>query len=124
MSKLLVVEDNSDTRDLLHHYFTNAGFTVVTAIHGGEGIYMAKAERPDLILTDISMPTMDGIDMIRQIRADAETAEIPILVFTAYGSSTIDEALEVGATQAFYKPFDFDELTKVVRSMVDQAKNR
>jgi two-component system, cell cycle response regulator DivK len=124
MAKLLVVEDNTDTRDLLHHYFTNAGFSVVTGIHGGEGIYMAKAEKPDLILTDISMPTMDGIDMIRQIRAEAETADIPILVFTAYGSSTTEEAIDAGATQAFYKPFDFDELTKVVRSMVDEANDR
>ena len=124
MPKLLIVEDNTDTRDLLHHYFTNAGFTVVTGVHGGEGIYMAKAEKPDLILTDISMPTMDGIDMIRQIRADTETAEIPVLVFTAYGSSTTEEAIDAGATQAFYKPFDFDELTKIVRAMVGKSNDR
>lgn len=124
MPKILVIEDNTDTRDALHHYFTNAGYEVPTAVDGGEGVYMAKAEHPDLILTDIEMPTMNGIEMIKQIRSEAETANIPILVFTAHGSSTTEEALEAGATKAFYKPFDFDDLRKAVREILGQANDR
>jgi two-component system, cell cycle response regulator DivK len=120
MPKILIVEDNTDTRDALHHYFTNAGYEVPTAVDGGEGLYMAKAEKPDLILTDIAMPKMNGIDMIKQIRSEKETAEIPILVFTAHTSCTTEEALEAGATHAFYKPFDFNELRKVVRERLGQ----
>ncbi|MBI3652148.1 MAG: response regulator [Acidobacteria bacterium] len=119
--KILIVEDNKDTRELLHMYFTNAGFTVAMASDGGEGLYMAEAEKPDLIITDLSMPNIDGTEMIKQLRADSETAHIPILVFTAHGSATTDAAMEVGADQAFYKPFDFDELVNIVREMLQKA---
>jgi DNA-binding response OmpR family regulator len=123
MPKILIVEDNTDTREALHHYFTNAGYEVPTAVDGGEGIYMAKAEKPDLILTDIAMPKMDGTDMIRQLRSEPETAEIPILIFTARSSSTTEKAIEAGATEAFYKPFDFDDLRKAVRERLGQSNN-
>jgi DNA-binding response OmpR family regulator len=114
----LVVEDNPDTRELLHLYFKNAGFTVVTASDGSEGLYMAKAEKPDLILTDLAMPKMDGMEMIRKLREAAETAPIPIVIFTAHGSVSVNDAKEAGADQVFYKPFDFEELVKVVRLMI------
>jgi CheY-like chemotaxis protein len=116
--KILVVEDNEDTRELLHMYFTNAGFIVVPAPDGADGIYLAKAEMPDAIITDISMPKVDGTEMIKRLRSDPQTRDIPILVFTAVGSSTTEEALAVGADQAFYKPFDFDELVRIVREML------
>ncbi|MBI3653673.1 MAG: response regulator [Acidobacteria bacterium] len=111
-AKILVVEDTADTRELLHYYFTNAGYTVATAVDGSEGLYMAKAEAPDLIITDISMPKVDGLEMIRQLRADPDVAHIPILVFTAHGSAASEEILESGADQIFYKPADFDEMAK------------
>jgi DNA-binding response OmpR family regulator len=117
---ILVVEDNPDTRELLHLYFKNAGFTVVTASDGSEGLYMAKAEKPDLILTDLAMPKMDGMEMIKKLREEAETAPIPIVIFTAHGSVTIEDATEAGADKVFYKPFDFDELVKVVKLMIQE----
>jgi|SRR5687768_7862540 CheY-like chemotaxis protein len=122
MPKILIVEDNRDTREALQHYFTNAGYEVPTAVDGGEGISMAKAEKPDLILTDIAMPNMDGTDMIRQLRSEPETAEIPILIFTARSSSMAEKAMAAGATEAFYKPFDFDDLRKVVRERLGQSE--
>jgi DNA-binding response OmpR family regulator len=118
--KILIVEDNQDTRELLHYYFTNAGYIVPTAIDGQEGLYMAKVEKPDLIITDVSMPNMDGIEMVRQIRSDAEIAHIPILVFTALNSSTEEILAEAGANRVFHKPFDFDELQKIVRGLLGQ----
>ncbi len=118
--KILIVEDNADTRDLLHLYFTNAGFTVVTAVDGAEGIYMATAEQPDVILTDLSMPNVTGIDMIRALRSQPETAAIPVLVVTAHGNETTEEAIQAGANQAFYKPVDFDALVEIVQNLLEK----
>jgi DNA-binding response OmpR family regulator len=118
--KLLIVEDNLDTRELLHFYFTRAEYTVSTAIDGQEGLYMTKVEKPDLILTDIAMPKMDGVEMIRAIRAESDFANIPIIVFTARSASSKKEIIEVGANRVFHKPFDFDELQKEIRGLIGQ----
>jgi DNA-binding response OmpR family regulator len=122
--KILIVEDNQDTRELLHFYFTNARYSVPTAIDGQEGLYMAKTEKPDLIITDVSMPNMNGIEMVRQIRSVAEIAHIPILVFTALNSSTEEQLSEAGANRVFHKPFDFDELQKIVRGLLGQPDGK
>ena len=119
--KILVVEDNTDTRLALHHYFKNAGYDVDTAVDGEEGLYMAKAEQPDLIITDIAMPKLDGLEMIKNIRSEPETAPIPILIFTADGTFNTEEALEAGANQVFFKPSDFDALRQVIRKMLHQS---
>jgi CheY-like chemotaxis protein len=122
--KILIVEDNADTRLALHHYFTNAGYLVHTAVDGEEGIYMAKAEHPDLIITDVAMPKLDGMEMIKHIRSEPQGANIPILIFTASGAFNAEEALTVGANKVFFKPFDFDDLRQIVGEMLQQANNR
>jgi CheY-like chemotaxis protein len=119
--KILIVEDNTDTRLALHHYFANAGYLVHTAVDGEEGIYMAKAEHPDLIITDVAMPKLDGLEMIKQIRCQPQSANIPILIFTASGAFNTEEALKTGATKVFFKPFDFDDLRQVVSDMLRQC---
>ncbi len=121
--KILIIEDNADTRLALHHYFTNAGYDVPTAVDGEEGIYMAKAEKPDLIITDIAMPKLDGMEMIKQIRSQPEIAKIPILIFTAVSSLNSDEAVEAGANRVFFKPFEFNGLREVVREMLHQSND-
>jgi two-component system, chemotaxis family, chemotaxis protein CheY len=120
---ILIVEDTLDTRELLHFYFTQAQYRVSTAVDGQEGLYMAKAEKPDLIITDVSMPNMDGIEMVKAIRADAEIANIPIVVFTAVNSSSEEELSQAGANRIFHKPFDFDEMQKIVRGLLGQPEN-
>lgn len=119
--KILVVEDNPDSRELLHYYLTNEGYTVPTAVDGREGLSMAKAEQPDLILTDIAMPEMDGLEMIKQIRSQAKGSITPIVIFTAHHTLTLEGAMRVGANQVFHKPVNFDELGKVVRAMLSPA---
>jgi DNA-binding response OmpR family regulator len=118
--KILIVEDVPDTREALHLYFKHQGFTVLTAADGQDGLEIARAEKPDVILTDIAMPEMDGETMIRKIRSDEGNSELPIFVFTARGSGTVKGAMKAGATQAFYKPFDFDELAKLVCEVLDR----
>src|SRR5258706_11620125 len=82
--KILIIEDNIDTRDLLHLHLTTEGFTVVVAADGREGLYMAEAEHPDLIITDIDMPNIDGIELVKRLRSQSAFQNLPILVLTAF----------------------------------------
>ena len=111
MSKtILIVEDTVDTRELLRLYLTKEGFTIILAADGGEGLYRAKSEQPDLIITDTHMPNLSGIDMIKQLREESETAKTPIIALTAYVKDFRDEAIGVGADETMQKPFEFEEL--------------
>ena len=83
--KILVVDDTADTRELFHLYLTHAGYTVIEAADGREGLFRAKTDKPDVIVTDIMMPVMDGYAMIREIRGAPEIAATPIIALTAYG---------------------------------------
>lgn len=119
MSKtILVVEDTVDTRELLHLYFSSAGFTVIVAADGGEGLHRAKADRPDLIVTDIQMPNLDGIGMIKQLRAELEYANIPIIALSAYGNESSSEAIRAGATKTLTKPMNMEELTSIIVNLL------
>jgi DNA-binding response OmpR family regulator len=88
-AKILVVEDNLDTRELLHLYLMMGGFSVITAEDGREGLDAAEAEHPDLIITDISMPHLNGIEMTRLLRAKADFESVPIVVLTAHRSESL-----------------------------------
>ena len=117
--KILVVEDTVDTRELLHLYLTREGFEVILAADGGEGLYRAKADRPDLIITDINMPNLSGTDMIKQLREEADFAVLPIIALTAYGKDYSKDAIDAGASAAIGKPFDFAELIAQVRALLE-----
>jgi two-component system, chemotaxis family, chemotaxis protein CheY len=114
MSKILVVDDNFQIRQLLHMFFSEAGFAVIDAGNGIEGFTIAKAEKPDLIITDLQMPLVNGTEMIRQLRGEPEIADIPVLLFTGLQSLSPQDAGEVGANQTFYKPSEFSELVQAV----------
>ncbi|HKG23797.1 MAG TPA: response regulator [Blastocatellia bacterium] len=120
--KILVVEDNLDMRELLHLYLKREGFTVLTAADGREGLYLTTSERPDLIITDINMPNLDGIEMMKQIRSHPELADISIIVLTAFGFVERNNAIRAGANRAVDKPADFDFLIANVKELLDQQK--
>jgi two-component system, chemotaxis family, chemotaxis protein CheY len=111
MSKILLVEDNYSIRQLLHMYFSEAGFAVIDACDGKQGFTIAKAEKPDLIITDLEMPIVNGTEMIKQLRGEPETANTPVWLFTGQGSFGVQES---GANKTFYKPQDFDVLVSHV----------
>jgi CheY-like chemotaxis protein len=119
--KLLIVEDNPDSRNLLHFLLTTRGFQVVSAVDGAEGIYLAKVEKPDLIITDLTMPNLDGTELIKQIRAEAETARVPILIYTAYSAETVEPAIQAGASKSFYKPVDLDAMLDYIDELLSQG---
>ena len=116
--KILVVDDNVDTRDLLHLYLTKQGYDVIIAADGGEGLYRAKAGRPDLIITDMNMPGLDGREMIEQLREEPGLALIPIIALTAYGRGFTEQARKSGADAACEKPFEFEALIGRVRELL------
>jgi CheY-like chemotaxis protein len=122
MAKILVVDDNLDTREITHLHLTTEGFTVVIAADGREGLYMAGVENPDLVITDISMPGLNGIDLIRQIRSQPELADVPILVLSALGSGQLDDAIRAGANRAMNKPVLLDALVDEVRELLAESK--
>ena len=125
--KILVVDDNLDTRELTHLHLTTEGFTVVVASDGREGLYLAGIEQPDLIITDISMPGLDGVEMVKQIRQKSDLKNVPILVLTAMGKEEMEQAILAGANRAMNKPVLLDALVDDVREMLSESelgKNR
>ena len=121
---ILVVEDNADTRELMHLHLKTEGYNVIIASDGREGLYLANSEHPDLIITDTNMPEITGIDLIKQLRLLPEFKNTPIIVLTAYGSDTLDEAIKAGANRAVNKPTHFDSLIDDVRELLDEQGKR
>jgi DNA-binding response OmpR family regulator len=120
--KILIIEDNVDTRDLIHLHLTTEGFAVVVAADGREGLYMAEAERPDLIITDIDMPNLDGIELVKRLRAQEQFQGLPILVLTSFGKEQMEEAILAGANRAVGKPAHFDSLIEDVTELLAESK--
>ena len=113
--KILCVEDNPDTQRMLTFLLTQAGYDVITADDGKQGIEKAKAWRPALILMDMMMPRMSGAEAIRAIRKIKTLKEIPILVLSAYQEQAlIDEALQAGADDFLIKTVMPDDLKEII----------
>src|ERR1044072_7204692 len=97
MKKILVVEDDEVGRELVRMTLEREGYRVVTAEDGVRGFELALAERPDLIVTDVSMPAADGIQLVRRVRSAPEVAATPILVTTGFGTRNATYTLGKGA---------------------------
>ena len=120
LAKVLVVEDNTDTRELIAVLLNMEGYAVTTAEDGQQGITQASLQRPDVIVTDINMPKLTGIEMIRKLRDLPEFSSVPIVVLTAYGIDLAQDALASGATQSLAKPVDFDLLVRTIKDLLHQ----
>ena len=117
MSKrILVVEDTEDNRRIMRDLFSNAGFELVEAVTGEEGVRMAAAERPDLILMDIQLPVMDGYEATRRIKANPALKRIPIIAVTSYALSGDEEKARAAGCDGYVsKPFSPRQLLAKVR---------
>ncbi len=117
--RIMTIDDSKTMRDMLRLTLDDAGYEVLQAVDGQEGVDMLRTEAVDIIITDINMPRMDGYEVIRQLRARPEHQATPILVLTT--ESELDKkkiAREVGATGWMVKPFDPDRLVATVRKVV------
>src|SRR5215470_11965621 len=109
--RILCVEDNDDNIFTLHRRLTRVGHTVLIARDGREGVAMARSERPDLIVMDLSLPTLDGWGATRILKSSPETKEIPILALTAHAmAGDREKAIAAGCDDYATKPVDFDQL--------------
>ena len=115
--KILVVEDTFDTRKLVKTMLTLEGYTVFEAADGKEGLEQAQWPHPDMILTDIRMPGMDGIEMVMRLREDESFTKTPILVLSAFGDE-ITQAINAGANGALLKPVLPESIIRAVRRML------
>jgi two-component system cell cycle response regulator DivK len=105
MLKILLVEDNEMNRDMLSRRLERRGYEVSIATDGQMAVDMAKAQGPDLILMDMSLPVMDGWEATRALKSSAETRDIPVIALTAHAMSTDkDKALEAGCDDYDTKP--------------------
>jgi CheY-like chemotaxis protein len=119
LKKILVVEDNADTLELMTALLQLEGYEVVTAENGRDGIDVAEAERPHLIITDINMPLLNGNDMIKRLRDHSEFNATPIIAITAYGRDGVARAEQAGADKVLTKPIEYDLFRDYVRSLLD-----
>ena len=116
--KILVVEDYAESRDLLSLMFQTEGFETRCASDGKAGFDLAQKEHPDLIVTDIEMPNLDGIGMIKLIRQEAKDKSVPIIVLSACQGEAKTKALEAGANYALAKPLQFDLLYEMIAKLL------
>jgi two-component system, chemotaxis family, chemotaxis protein CheY len=114
-NKRLIVEDSAQVREMLAVALGDAGFIVVTADDGYEGLACARRERPDLILTDIEMPNLDGICMIERLRQEPELSRTPVLVLSAVNAGRLAQAAAAGATSVMEKPVRLAQLISTIR---------
>lgn len=117
--RVLTVDDSRTILAMLHHTLTNAGFEVLQAENGQIGLDVLKNEEVDVVITDINMPVMDGIEFIRQVRATGKHQSLPILILTTETSQDKrDQGRAAGGTGWIVKPFDPEKLISVINKVV------
>lgn len=121
IAKILVVDDSETQRNIYREILTGAGYKVDTASNGVEGLEAVRKIKPDIIITDISMPHMDGIEMVTKIKRSEETRYIPVICASATFQdleTKMKALLEAGAEEYFYMPQDKHELLAKVSVML------
>ena len=111
MITLLVVEDEKPIRDLLASLFEDAGYRVTVAMHGGEALSLVHQEAPDLVLTDVMMPVLGGVELCQRLKRGSATKQIPVILMSAAGRHV---AIAAGADAFIEKPFDITAMEELV----------
>jgi len=122
--KILIVEDDEDLMEMLRGYFHVQGYDVLRANWGEEALQIAASEKPDLILEDVRLPDIDGFEVVRRLRSDRKTKNIPVIFLTDRRSKRDRLAgLELGAVDYITKPFDVQELRLRVQNALDRLES-
>ena len=121
--RILYVEDNDDNIYMLKNRLTRAGFTVIIATDGAQGVTMAASEQPDLILMDLTLPNIDGEEATRRIKADPATRSIPVIALTANAMPGDDreKALAAGCDDFDTKPVELPRLLGKIRALAPEG---
>jgi two-component system, cell cycle response regulator DivK len=113
---VLYVEDNEYNRKIVRHLLSRTGYRLLEAADGEAGLRMIASDRPDLVLMDVQLPKMSGLDATRALRGDPATADIPIIVVTSFALSGDDrKAMAAGATAYLAKPYSPRELLALIQ---------
>jgi two-component system cell cycle response regulator DivK len=119
---ILLVEDFDDTRLMMRIWLVKNGYRVLEAETGEEAISVARRELPDLIIMDVQLPRLSGLDATRRLRADPRTASIPIIVITSFALSGDEQrAMEAGASAYLAKPYSPRELLQTIRRFAPEG---
>ena len=123
MAKVLLVEDNEMNRDMLSRRLIRRGFQVVFAMDGQQGVDLARSERPDIILMDMSLPVIDGWEATRRVKADDATRSVPVIGLTAHAmAGDREKAIEAGCDDYDTKPVELDRLIGKIERLLGAAK--
>jgi two-component system, cell cycle response regulator DivK len=119
---ILHIEDNEFNRKIVRDLLARTSYRLVEAVDGEAGVQRALSERPDLILVDIQLPKMSGLEVTRRLRAEPATAALPIIVITSFALSGDDQrAREAGASHYLAKPYSPRELLEAIRRFAPEA---
>ena len=119
MAKILLVEDNELNRDMLSRRLARKGYEVLLAEDGAKGVAVAAAERPDLVLMDMSLPVLDGWEATRRLKGDPGTRAIPVIALTAHAMSTDREKVaEAGCDDYDTKPIELPRLLAKIERLL------
>lgn len=123
--KILIIEDDKDIVELVRHYLEKENFVLKDASDGFSGFKKAKAENFDLVILDIMLPEMDGLEVCKELRADPKTSSTPIIMLTAKGEET-DKivGLEIGADDYLTKPFSPRELVARIKALLRRVEKK
>ena len=119
---ILYVEDNEYNRKIVRQLLGKTSYRLIEAADGEAGVALAQSEKPDLILMDVQLPKMSGLDATRALKADAGTSHIPVIVITSFAlSGDREKAAEAGAASYLAKPYSPRELLALVRQYLPEA---
>jgi CheY-like chemotaxis protein len=122
MAKILIVEDNEMNRDMLSRRLARRGYEIAVAVDGEAGIAAAKAENPDLILMDMSLPVLDGWEATRRLKAAADTGAIPVIGLTAHAmADDRDKVLRAGCDDYDTKPVELPRLLQKIETLLGRS---
>jgi DNA-binding response OmpR family regulator len=117
--KILLIDDETELVEMVCTRLEANGYQVIVAFNGSEGLARAEAEEPNLILLDIAMPGMDGLEVLRRLKYNTETRDIPVVMLTGKGESqSLFRAQDLMAVEYIIKPFDSQELLSVVKRYI------
>lgn len=119
-NKILLVDDEPDFLSVIRMRLSNEGYQVICASHGKDALDKIKIRRPDIIISDVMMPVMDGVDFFQEIKTDPETKDIPFIVITV--KDKLQESFKaVGIDDFVAKPFEIDELLGKIRKILGET---
>lgn len=125
MPRVLVVDDDPQVLKLLRVNFELEGYEVMSATNGEEALELVGRDSPDVVVCDVMMPGIDGLEVVRRLRAQPDTAGLPLVVVSAKAQrADVRAGLKLGADEYVTKPFDPAELIEIVQRLLEERKKR